>query len=413
MASISFDADVIVIGGGPAGMTLTALLAAHGVQTICIDRDDPASTLAQQYDTRTTAISFGSQRVIAAAGVWDEQKLKPCAIRDIHILDGDSPVLLEFFSEDVGNKDFGWIVENRDLRACLFQRLADLPRATHLAPAMVKDFSVHETHACVYLNDGRMLSAPVIIGADGRQSFTRQWMDIPVRAWSYDQHAIICTITHAHPHNHNAVEHFLPEGPFAVLPMQNDAQGRHRSALVWSEHAKTAQRLRWDDETFQAAVQVRLPEFYGQITSIGPRSAYPLTLVHAYRYIGPRMALVADAAHGIHPIAGQGLNLGLRDIAALAELLVTAKDTKEDMGSAEILETYQRQRRFDNMLMAAATDNLNRLFSRKSKLLGMARKAGLKLIQKTPAAKQFLMRQAMAEPNASWLPRLIREGRLR
>jgi len=404
----ALDAQVIIIGGGHAGLSLTALLAAHGISCLCVDRGDAASAK----DTRTTAISYGSQRVVAAAGAWDAARLNPCAIRDIQILDGNSPVLLDFLSHDIGGDMFGWIVQNNDLRNCLLDRLAALPLATLLAPAQISDLSLEEDSACVHLADGRILRAQLVIGADGKNSFTRQWMNIPVRHWSYHQQAIVCVITHEKPHDHIAIEHFMDEGPFAVLPMADDDNGAHRSALVWTEHTNRDGRLTWDDHTFISALSARLPEFYGAVLHVTPRAAWPLSLTHAYQYIGPRMALVADAAHAIHPIAGQGLNLGLRDIAVMAELLVEAQRNQQDMGAPDLLEEYQRRRRFDNMLMAAATDNLNRLFSHKSKLLGLARKAGLKLVQKSPGARSFLMRQAMAAPDAKWLPKLIRDGSL-
>lgn len=308
---------------------------------------------------------------------------------------------------------FGWIVSNGDLRDALYNRIAALPLAKHIAPAQVSGFSVDVYGAAVALSNGRAFRAPLIIGADGKKSFTREWMNIPVRHWSYDQQAVVCVVTHEHSHNNNAIEHFLDEGPFALLPMADDDKGHHRSALVWTEHTnKSDSRLSWDDTTFITALNARLPDPYGAVTHVSPRAAWPLSLTHAYNYIGPRMALVADAAHAIHPIAGQGLNLGLRDIAALAELLVEAKKDETDMGAPDLLEEYQRRRRFDNMLMAAATDNLNRLFSRKGKLIGLARKAGLHFISKSPRARQFLMRQAMAAPDARWLPKLIRDGSL-
>ncbi len=407
--TLQLDADIIVAGGGLAGLTMTALLAAHGISCLCIDRDDPATAK----DARTTAISYGSRHVIAAAGAWDDTALRPCAIRDIHIIDHGSPVLLDFLSRDIGGDMFGWIVQNDDLRAALYQRLQELPLAQHIAPAGISDYSVEDDHACVHLSDGRRLRARLIIGADGKKSFTRTWMNIPVRHWSYNQQAIICTVTHTKPHNHIAVEHFLSAGPFALLPLHDNDKEQARSALVWSEHQSARSKTAWDDETFLAALNALIPETHGQAIHIGPRMAWPLSLTHAYRYIGPRMALVADAAHAIHPIAGQGLNLGLRDIAMLAELLVEAKEKNEDMGSDSLLQIYQRQRRFDNTVMAAATDGLNKLFSRKGAFISMARRAGLRLIQHTPKARRFFMRQAMAAPDAAWLPKLIREGHLR
>lgn len=407
--------DVAIVGGGLAGMTTAALLSTYGIRTVCIDRDDPALITQAQYDIRTTAISYGSQRVIAAAGAWEERILDPCPIRDIHIMDNGSPVLLEFLARDVQSDAFGWIVDNRALREALLKRLRALDNAVHLAPARVEDFTLAPDHVDVHLQGGDTVRAKLAIGADGRQSFTREWMDIPVRRWSYDQQAVVCLLHHRKPHHHIAVEHFMPDGPFAVLPMTDDQKGGHRSALVWSEHTKRRNKqdsmLSWDDDSFITALNRLMPEFYGGVTVIGPRAAYPLSLSHAYRYTGPRMALVADAAHGIHPIAGQGLNLGLRDIAELADLLVTANKTGGDLGADKLLHSYQRARRFDNVVMAGATDQINRLFATKNPLAALARKAGLAAVQRLPAAQRFFMRQAMGAPDAH-LPRLIRDGTL-
>jgi 2-octaprenyl-6-methoxyphenol hydroxylase len=409
------DADVIIVGGGHAGLTLCALLATHDIKTICIDRDDPKDALKTTFDGRTTAISYGSRRVIDAGGAWDAVIADACPIRDIQILDSGSPVLLDFLVDDVAGNEtdvaFGWIVENRLLRRALFDRLATLKKATHIAPATVADFSRDDDAVTVHLADGRSFRAPLVIGADGRGSFTREWMGINTRHWSYKQRAIICTVIHDNPHNNIAIEHFRREGPFAVLPMMDDDAGRHRSSVVWSEHgAGHHSALDFDDTTFNAALSARFPDWYGTVRVNGPRAGYPLGLVHAHDYIAPRMALVADAAHGIHPIAGQGLNLGLRDIALLAELLVDAARRGDDPGNAALLQTYQEQRRIDNMAMAAATDTLNRLFSNSITPVRIARKIGLRAVQRFAPARKFFMRQAMGAAGA--LPKIIRGEKL-
>ena len=232
------DANVIVVGGGHAGLTLTALLASHGVTAICIDREDPVKTLKDGFDGRTTAISYGSQKIIAAGGGWNGIENAACPIMDIRILDGNSPVLLTFLSKDTGRElsgnPFGWIVENRHLRKVLYDRLARLEHATHLAPAQVEDFETETEGVAVHLADGRTLRAQLVVGADGRSSFMRQRAEISVRGWAYEQQALVCTVIHENPHYNVAVENFRPEGPFAILPMMDRDDGAHRSAVVWT-----------------------------------------------------------------------------------------------------------------------------------------------------------------------------------
>lgn len=392
----TFDADVIVVGGGPSGLTLTALLAARGVQTICIDRDNPKTQAAETFDGRTIAISFGSHTVLDAAGVWASLEEHACPIKTIDILDGDSPSLLKFDSSEADGKIFGWIGEMHNIRRALFTRVAELKNATHLAPASVADFERDDDGVSVHLADGRILRAPLVVGADGRQSFTREWMGIGTRGWSYRQTALVCTVEHEHPHHFVAIEHFLPEGPFAILPVTDAPNGTHRSAIVWTEHGKPRNSaIHLDETAFNAALAERFPESYGWVRLVGKRFSYPLGLIHAYRYIAPRMALVADAAHGIHPVAGQGLNLGFRDVSELADLVTTAKQSGKDIGSEELLETYQRARRFDNMAMAGTCDKLVRLFSNDLLPLRLVRRAGLKMVATLPPAKRFFMKQAM------------------
>ena len=386
--------DVAIVGGGLAGMTLACLLGQGGVKTVCIDQS-PANA---RDDLRTTAVSFGSREILIDAGIWSALEHKSCAIDDIRILDGDSPLLLNFLKSEVEEKSFGWIVLNSDLRSAMLECMKTLPCIDHVAPAKVRDFSVTAEYASVILEDGRTLDAKLVVGADGRNSFTREWMGVHVRQWSYRQRAIICTVAHENPHGNVAVEHFWPGGPFAVLPMTDGADGAHRSAIVFTEHGPESRSfMRLDDAAFTAELQQRFPAEYGAVRLLGPRTAYPLGLAHAAEYIRPRMALVADAAHGIHPIAGQGLNLGFRDVKELAALVVAAQKTGEDPGSAQILEVYQRRRRPDNMAMAAVTDGLNRLFSNNIIPVRLLRRAGLRAVSRLRPARRFFMRQAMGD----------------
>lgn len=384
------QADVVVVGGGLAGLTLTALMAGRGITSLCLDRESAAGT----NDTRTVAISFGSKKILMNAGVW--QKLKDadlCPIRDIHITDSGSPLLLQFLARETGEDAFGWIVENKILRRALMERLSELKTATHIPNADVVDFNVTDKTASAILKDEKVFSGKLIVGCDGRGSFTREWMGVGARGWNYKQCAAVFTVTHENPHENVAVEDFRPEGPLAILPMNDDGVGHHRSAVVWSQHGRGAKFS--DPKVFEMAVQVRFPEMYGAVKITASPAYYPLGLIHAYRYTAPRMALAADAAHGIHPIAGQGLNLGLRDIETLADLVASAREQKKDIGSADVLSAYETARRADNMSMAGATDMLNRLFSNPSKTLAALRRAGLMAVQASGPARRFFMRRAM------------------
>lgn len=386
--------DCIIIGGGLAGMSLACLLGKDGLKVACIDQLDPK---AKAPDLRTTAISYGSSKILENAGIWQNMQKKACPIENIEILDGSSPLLLNFLSSEVEDRAFGWICENADLRVALLKQIKSLKSVTHIAPVKVTDFTVTEDHASAILADGKTLTAPLIIGADGKNSFTRDWMDVPTRSRNYKQRAVICCVAHENPHRNIAVEHFWPEGPFAILPMK-DAKKQHRSSVVFTEHGPEKNSLmHFTDAEFETALATRFPESYGDVKMIGKRVYYPLSLVHAAEYTRPRMALIADAAHGIHPIAGQGLNLGFRDVAKLAELVTTAYKDGEDIGGAALLSTYTRARRPDNTSMVAVTDALVHLFSNNIPPVRFLRRAGLKAVSKLRPAKQFFMKQAMGD----------------
>lgn len=394
MASINEIYDVAIVGGGLAGLTLSCLLGGSGLKVLCLDQADPRTQI--QADTRTTAVSFGSRAVLEEAGVWPLIK-EACPIEDIHILDGDSPLLLDFLSEEVEGKNFGWIVDNADLRTALTQRVADLKSVSHKAPARLTGFCDEGDFVTCMLEGPESVKAKLVVGADGRHSLTREWMGVHTRQWSYHQRAVICMVSHENPHQNVAVEHFWPAGPFAILPM-TDKEGTHRSSVVFTEHGPQSKSLmRLGEEAFEAALATRFPDCYGDVKILGRRACYPLGLVHAARYIGPRMVLVADAAHGIHPIAGQGLNLGFRDVKILSDLLAAAHREGRDFGESALLETYQRRRRFDNMSMIAVTDGLNRLFSNNIMPVRLLRRAGLRAVSRFRPAKKFFMKRAMGD----------------
>lgn len=387
------DYDLIIVGGGMAGLTLACFAGQQKLKTLVIDRMDITADIGE--DLRTTAISYGSSQILKRINVWDAMEAQGCAIRDIEILDGDSPVLLQFLSGEVENKSFGWIIENRNIRQALLDRLAALKSVTLMGRSQISTLDMDEARAQVTLADGEAYAAKLLVGADGRRSFVREALGIESRSWSYKQRAVICTVSHEHPHNNCAVEHFLAGGPFAALPMHDDEKGLHRSAVVFTEHGpKRKTRMDMEEDEFEALLQEQFPERYGQITLYSKRQVYPLSLNHAHHYIGTRTVLIGDAAHGIHPIAGQGLNLGFRDVAALADMLEQSTD---HIGTIEMLKHYQRQRRFDVMTMVAVTDALVRLFSNDIAPVRAIRRFGLKAVSKIPMAKQFFMKQAMAE----------------
>ncbi len=394
--------DVAIIGGGLAGLTLACLLGDCGLQIACIDQADPDAQI--RTDSRTTAVSYGSCQILEEAGIWADLEAKACPIDDIRIFDGPSPLLLNFLSNEADGKSFGWIADNAAIRKALSSRVQSLGNVDHLAPEKVSDFSfsqdapIEGPHyvSCILGDD--TIEARLVIGADGRGSFTREWMGVRTREWNYRQRAVICAVEHENPHHNVAVEHFWPSGPFAILPMADDEDGKHRSSVVFTEHGPERNSLmKLDTEGFEAALAKRFPKEYGTVRMINERMCFPLSLVHAAEYIAPRMALVADAAHGIHPIAGQGLNLGFRDVKAMADLVRDAHEKGEDIGSTALLEAYQRQRRFDNMSMVAVTDGLVRLFSNNIPPVRFLRRAGLRAVSKFPPARRFFMKQAMGD----------------
>jgi len=391
--------DIAIIGGGHSGLTTLALLAEAGFSVACIDTEDPKSFKGKTY-TRTTAVSYGSSKVLAKTKIWNTLLKKACPIKEIKILDGSqSPVLLKLLSSNAEASEMGWVIDNNDIKDTLYQRSKKFKNAKLFSKRQVVDFDNKNTPTTLTLDDGAILTATLIIGADGRQSMTRRKLSIKTRQWDYKQNAVISFVTHSKPHNNTAIEHFYKEGPFAILPMCDDKKGNHRSSIIWAEEANVPRSvLSYDEDTFLLALKTRFPEFYGDIISCTKRLSYPLNFLHAETYIAPHVALIADAAHGIHPIAGQGLNIGMRDIDALTSLLIEAKNKKsENWYSDQILQDYQRARRIDNMAMAGATDKLNTLFENNLSTVRIGRKIGLRVIDKLKPAKDFFIRRAMGD----------------
>lgn len=417
-------ADVVIIGGGMVGMTLAVALADAGIAVALVDAQAAPERTATSYDGRSSAIAYGSQQVLAGIGVWPGVAAEAQPILDIRVSDGDergrtSRLFLHYDHRDLASDGeappFGHIIENQAIRRALLDRLAALPTARHLAPARIVDLARHAGGVRVTLTPNPTgvteIAATLAIAADGQSSQVRALAGIRVTDWSYPQTGIVCTVAHEKPHHGVAHEHFLPSGPFAMLPMVADREGRHRSSIVWTERRAPARAMMaLDADAFAAEIEHRFGDSLGRLRPVGGRWAYPLRLLHAERYADDRLALVGDAAHAIHPIAGQGLNLGLRDVAALAEALVDARRLGLDIGAADVLERYERWRRFDTLVLMAVTDGLNRLFSNDLPPLRLARDLGLAAVNRLPSLKRLLMRHAMG--TAGELPRLVRGERL-
>lgn len=399
--------DALVAGGGMAGLTMGLALAKGGLSVAVIERQAPPAFRDPTFDGRTSAIAYGSANVFDGIGVWSGLAPRAQPIHDIRVadgslLDGPSSLFLHYDHLELGENPLGYILENRDIRDTLLREAAAVETLHLMAPASVAAVEREIGGATVTLEDGREISTRLIIGADGRNSPLREGAGIRTTRFDYTQTAIVCTVAHARPHAGVAVELFLPSGPFAMLPMTEQ-----RSSVVWTEKKALAPDiLALDDETFLYELQRRFGDWLGEIDVEGPRFAYPLGLMHAARYTDRRLALIGDAAHVIHPIAGQGLNLGIRDVAALAESIVDAHRLGLDIGDGPVLARYERWRRFDNVFMAATTDVLNRLFSNDIGPLRLARDLGLAAINRLPPAKRFFMRHAMGLVGD--LPRLVK-----
>lgn len=394
--------DTIIIGGGMVGMAAAIAFATAGIRSAVVERVPHPSQLESRFDGRVSAISLGTKRLLDTIGAWEHMAPHAQPIHDIRVIDADSPLFLHYDHREVGNEPFGWIVENRIIREALFARGDALESVSLYAPRTVADMHIHPSHATVTLDTGQVLQAPLLVAADGKFSATRDRLGIKALTIPYHQTALVCTIAHSEPHHGLALERFLPIGPFAVLPMQNN-----RSSLVWSESTEHAKlMLELDDAAFVDEIQRRVGGYLGEISLAGPRFSYPLTLVHADRYTAHRAALVGDAAHGIHPIAGQGVNLGFRDVATLAEVVADAHRLGLDIGFETALAGYSRWRALDALSMVAVTDGLTRLFSNNVAPLRLARRAGLATVSKMPPLKRFFMRHAMGLEGD--LPKLMR-----
>jgi 2-octaprenyl-6-methoxyphenol hydroxylase len=396
----------IVIGGGAfAGLGLAVALRQGLGPEIAVVVADPAFATRPSRDPRASAIAAACRRLFEAVGVWDQvaadaQPILDMVITDSRLEDATRPAFLTFAGEVEPGEPFAHMVENRRLIDALMARAE--AEGIELVPLAVSDYAARADGIDVTLSDGRVIAASLLVAADGARSKLRARAGIATHGWDYDQSGIVVTVGHERDHNGRAEEHFLPAGPFAILPLKGN-----RSSLVWTEsRAEAARIVDLPAEDFQAELEKRFGLHLGEVKALDKPRAFPLGYFVARSFIAERLALIGDAAHVIHPIAGQGLNLGLKDAAALAEVIVDAARLGIDPGQADVLERYQRWRRFDTMAMGVATNSLNLLFSNRSTLLRAVRDVGLGLVDRLPPLKNAFIRQAAGLSGE--VPRLLR-----
>jgi 2-octaprenyl-6-methoxyphenol hydroxylase len=398
--------DVIILGGGLIGLALAAALDASGLTCIVVDPVDPGRWKDAKFDGRTSAVSSSSRRMLDTIGVTAHFAEPGCPIRTIRVADGLAPGSLAFEPPQGDDEPLGWMHENRHLRAALKARAEAGVNIDLRWGARAAEIERGEHGVMVRLDDGSELSAPLLAVAEGRNSPTREAAGIRLARWQYEHAAIVSTLRHERPHQHVAWEIFYPAGPFALLPMTDDAAG-HRSAIVWSVgKADVAGFLALSDEQFAAEAEAAMGGFLGRVELLAPRSTYPLGFHHAARITDRRLALVGDSAHAIHPIAGQGLNLGFRDAAALAQVLVEGARLGLDLGDRQLLDRYQRWRSLDTLMVAMATDGLTRLYGISGTLPSAVRRFGMALTSRIGPLKDRLMNEARG--TSGDLPLLLR-----
>lgn len=406
MNKADYHSDVLIVGGGLAGMPLALALAQGGLSVTLVDALDPATATGAGFDGRVSAVAFSSCRMLRQLGVTQHLDGQMQPINDIIVSDGrvrsaSSSFFLHFDHSEIGDEPLGNLIENRHLRIALQKAIAAEAGVRLIAPNAVTHVA-YGADVVATLKDGSRVTARVCFAADGRNSPTRAAAGIKTIGWDYGQTGIVTTVEHERAHDGVAQEYFLPGGPFAILPMVGN-----RASLVWTErHDNAMAILALDDAGFADEMRARFGDYLGECKPVGPRWSYPLSLQLARDYVRPRLALVGDAAHAIHPIAGQGLNLGWRDVAAAAEVIVEAARLGQDIGAFDVLERYQQWRRFDNVSLSLLMDGMNRLFSNDIGPLRLARDVGLGLVNLMGPARRLFMRHAGG--SVGDLPRLLR-----
>lgn len=407
METPAHETEVVIVGGGLNGLLLALALAQGGVRSTVLDAGPRALREDPEFDGRAYALAVGARRMLAALGLWRELEGQAQPILEIKISDGRagegaSRFWLHFDHAEIEEGPMGHFLEDRYLRRALLDAVDASPLVTMLWEAPVTEQSLLPGGIEVQLADGRRVAGRLLVGCDGRGSGTAKRAGIGRVGWDYGQTGLVAALAHERPHHGIAHQFFMPEGPLAILPLPGN-----RSSIVWTERTERADMIRHlDDEDFLAMLRPRFGDFLGDLQLAGVRYSYPLSLSLAESLVAERMALAGDAAHGIHPLAGQGLNLGLRDVAALAEVVVDARRLGRDIGAEDVLADYARWRRFDSTMLATVTDVMNRLFSNDNPLLRLGRDVGLGLVARLPAVRRGFIREAAGVTGR--LPRLQR-----
>ncbi|WP_247744366.1 FAD-dependent monooxygenase [Ruegeria sp. R14_0] len=395
LQAMEHSSDILIVGGGLNGPALALALAQTGHSVTVIDALAEKARKNAAFDGRAYALALASQRLLDAIGVWDRvadhaQPMLEIKVTDGHAGAGPSPFFLHFDHAEIEEGPMGYMVEDRHLRRAFLDAMADQKGITQISGKSVVAQTVDDTGITLTLDDGSTVTGGLLVGCDGRRSGTAARAGIKRTGWDYGQTALVCAIEHDLPHHGIAHQFFMPPGPLAILPLTGN-----RSSIVWSEQTEMAQRINTmpEDEYLQV-LRPRFGDFLGDIRLAGARFTYPLNLTIANSFIGGRLALVGDAAHGMHPIAGQGLNAGLRDVGALAEVLTLAGRRGEDIGSILVLERYQEWRRFDTASLAMATDVFNKLFSNDNPILRMGRDIGMGIVGSFPNLRRGFVREA-------------------
>ena len=391
--------DIIIVGAGMVGATLACGLAeeAEQLKIALIDANEPQFDWDNEsYDMRVSAITRASQKLLKNVGAWEyiaDQRISP--YQDMFVWDGAAKGELHFDSSDMGEADLGHIIENRVIVKALHQRIKEFPQIELLCPAKLKKIEFKQDKNIVTLENKTELTANLVVAADGSRSWVRQQADIAVKGWDFDQAALVTTVKTEKYHQDTAWQRFLPTGPLAFLPLTEGY-----SSIVWSTSPDEAKRLtEISKEDFAIELEEAFESKLGQVTSVAERAVFPLRLFETLNYVKPRLALVGDAAHTIHPLAGQGVNLGLADVASLIEVMVDALNDKKDIGDLKVLRRYERWRRSENRAMIIAMDGLKRLFGSELSSVKSLRRAGLNAVNKIIPLKNIIMRQAMGISN--------------
>jgi len=407
---MDYDADILIVGGGLNGSCLALALAQAGFSSVVLDALPTPKRKADAFDGRAYSLALASKNLLAAIDIWPEVEDNAQPILEVKASDGRAgegaaPYFLHFDHAELEDGPMGYLLEDRFLRRALLAAIEAEPLITHRANVTV---TAQDTSAAaqVTLSDGTSLTARLLIGADGRQSGVAERAGIKRSGWDYGQTALVCAIEHERPHNAIAHQFFMPNGPLAILPLPEN-----RSSIVWSETSENAAQIAaLDDAAYLEALRPAFGDFLGAIKLTGTRFTYPLTLTLAQSYVAPRLALVGDAAHGVHPIAGQGLNLGFRDIGALAEVLTEAKRRGEDIAATDVLARYQSWRKFDTTALALGMDAVNKLFSNDNPALRFMRDLGMGAVSSMPTLRRRFMREAAGLTGD--LPKLMQGKRL-